>query len=216
MRIILLTLVRVSFFSSLSSSSFQMSDEFYCKICDIKCTGKAPYEQHIISAKHKKKSSSIQTTVSDVNQWATTNTSCHPMNLMNKNDSSLTSRSVTISHETMRILLEWNHPRDYPPYCDICHLPLHGENAANYHYQSNNQIHQAKLINSKLIRDKKPAYSCFVCCEIFDHADNMETHLRSKEHADLVQRKNDLEKFIEIYRAYEKLKRVRSNRINTS
>lgn len=188
----------ISFFHS-----FQMSGDFFCKICEIACTGKVPFEQHLQSAKHIKKA-----------QTSTTPTSPNPPVIRSVSSTSTAedSPSITstpISSETMRILLEWNHPRGYKPYCDICHLPLHGENNADVHFQSNNLLHQQKLAIWKKIQEADALYSCAVCSEIFHSENQMRDHFVSDPHRTMVEQKNFVKKIILIYQTCEKLKQAR-------
>jgi hypothetical protein len=199
-----------------------MSSEYFCKFCDISCTGKAPYEQHLKSAKHLKKAKFDESPPSS-EQFISTNsnrsspiTSSHtPSFETNENiseDSSISSASFSISPETMRILLEWNHPRGHKPYCDICQLPLHGENNADIHYQSINNIHSQKLAVWKKIQENDAPYSCTVCYEIFSNENSMRDHFISEAHGSMIQQKTNLRKFIQIYQTYNKLKQARIQR----
>ncbi|CAF0933252.1 unnamed protein product [Adineta steineri] len=196
-----------------------MSSEFFCKICDIPCTGKAPYEQHINSAKHIKKAqlnsgqiSSEQSRLINIKSSPTTNTqtSFATTNYNSSDDSSISSTSFLVSPETMRILLEWNHPLDYKPYCDICHLPLYGKDNADIHFDSNNKIHIQKLNAWKQIQEGGKPYSCSVCSELFSNENLMREHfVLSTTHADAIKQRNNLEKIIKIYETYNKLKQMR-------
>jgi hypothetical protein len=111
----------------------------------------------------------------------------------------------------MRILLEWNHPLDYDPYCNLCQLPLHGGNNADLHFDTSNVLHQEKLRAFKQIHETNPRYSCKVCLTIFSNENAMYEHVHSDEHSKLMQQNRNLQKFILIYRTYNKLKQVRSN-----
>jgi len=192
-----------------------MSTEFFCKICDIACNGKAPYDQHLSSIKHLKKAklneSQTSPNLSSSSSSPTTNTRT-PLASTATNtfeDSSISSISVSISPETMRTLLEWNHPLDYKPYCDICQLPLYGENNADIHFGSENIIHNKKLAAWKQIRENDARYSCKVCSEIFSNENLMREHFNSDFHASTLQQRNNLEKIIQIYETYNKLKQAR-------
>ncbi|CAF0723791.1 unnamed protein product [Rotaria sp. Silwood1] len=197
-----------------------MSADYFCKICDIPCTGKAPYEQHLNSVKHIRKAKLNESQKSSDQSVISTNTSpsipainTRP-SFTTKNDNisedlSFASTSFIISRETMRILLEWTHPRGYKPYCEICQLLLHGENNVDLHFQSNNNIHNQKLSVWKQICENDAKYSCKVCLEIFANEYLMIEHFESDYHANLVQQKINLEKFMKIYEAYNKLKQVR-------
>ncbi len=171
-------------------SSFQMSNEFYCKFCDITCTGKAPFEQHLISAKHMKKAKLTESQPSpepstSTNPYSSSSTTYRPtvsskINAANSEDSSISSPPITISPETMRILLEWNHPAGCKPYCDICQLPLHGESNAEIHFQSDNVLHNQKLAVWKQIQENDARYSCKTCCEIFTNENSLRDHYNSE------------------------------------
>jgi hypothetical protein len=188
-----------------------MSTDYYCKICDITCNGQAPYDQHISSAKHLKKAKLIESQTSSEQSISTNiNTSSPKRNTpVPTEDSSNSSPSVSISPETMRILLEWNHPLGYKPYCDICQLPLHGGDNADIHFRSNNNIHIQKLAAWKQICENDARYSCKVCSEIFLNEILMREHFNSDSHANMVQQKINLYKFIQIYETYKKVKQVR-------
>lgn len=196
-----------------------MSGEFFCKICEITCTGKAPFEQHLQSAKHIKKAQITQSSLSSEQPISpTSNASFSPItprspssttNFHSSEDSSTSLSSMSISPETMRILLEWNHPRGYKPFCDICHLPLHGDNNADLHFQSTNNLHYQKLSSWKTIEEGDARYSCKVCSEIFNNENLMRDHFTSDTHTNMAQQKANLKKLIQIYDTYGKLKQVR-------
>ncbi|CAF0963263.1 unnamed protein product [Rotaria sordida] len=209
-----------------------MSTDYFCKTCSIACNGKAPYEQHLNSAKHIKKAKLNESQNSSEQSIISTNTSpstptintspsiptinTRPSFTTTKDniseDLSFASTSFIISRETMRILLEWNHPRGYKPYCDICQLLLHGEDNVDIHFQSNNNIHNQKLFIWKQISENNAKYSCKVCSEIFSNDYLMNEHFISDYHTNLVQQKINLEKFTKIYEAYNKLKQIRKQR----
>jgi hypothetical protein len=196
-----------------------MSSEFYCKYCAITCTGKAPFEQHLQSAKHLKKAkenpsspSSEQSRSPNISPRLITYSSASATNTNIPEDSSISSASYPISQETMRILLEWNHPRGYKPYCDICQLPLHGENNADLHFSINNNIHNQKLAAWKTIHEGDARYSCTVCSELFSNENIMREHFYSDSHTNMVQQKTNLKKIIQIYQTYEQLKQERLQR----
>ncbi len=193
-----------------------MSNEIFCKFCLITCNGKAPYEQHLQSAKHLKKvklteslTSSEQPISSNIKSSSPTTTTIND-NL--SEDSLISSASFSISPETMRILLEWNHPRGYKPYCDICQLPLHGENNADIHFNSNNNIHNQKFTAWKRINENDAKYSCKVCSEIFSNENTMAEHFNSDSHENMIQQRSNLHKFKQIYQTYDKLKQARIER----
>jgi hypothetical protein len=191
-----------------------MSSDYYCKICDITCTGQAPYDQHLNSAKHLKKAklTESQTSVSTNTNPSSPKINPRSPTTPNNNlfeDSSTSSLSVSISPETMRILLEWNHPLGYKPFCDICQLPLHGENNADIHFNANNKLHSQKLAAWKQIREDDPRYSCKVCSEVFSNENLMREHFNSDSHENVVQQKSNLGKFIQIFETYKKVKQVR-------
>lgn len=188
-----------------------MSEEFFCKICAINCNGKAPFEQHLQSAKHIKKaqgnvavSSSPAQTITRSQSSTTTTTSN-----ISEASPSPSSFSTSFSSDTMRILLEWNHPRGYKPYCDICHVHLHGEGNADRHFQSTNLLHHENLATCKAIRNGEASYSCTVCSEIFNDEGQMRQHFTSGAHQTMAEQKEILAKFIRIYETYDKLKQVR-------
>ena len=183
---------------------FQMSGEFICKICEVTCTGKAPFDQHLQSAKHIKKAQMNPVSPSS-SQPITRSLSSTTTNI--SEDSSITS--TYISPETMRVLLEWDHPRGYKPYCDICHITLHGGSNADLHFQSNNSLHHQKLAAWKTIQEGDAHYSCAVCSERFDNENLMREHFSSDPHRTMVEAKILLKKFILIYQTFEKLKQVR-------
>jgi len=198
-----------------------MSSEFFCKICDISCTGQAPYEQHLKSTKHLRKvklkesmtEQSISTITTNASSSIITNRTLSPtINDNISEDSSISSASFSISPETMRILLEWDHPLGYKPYCDICQLPLHGGNNADIHFRFDNNRHNQKLAAWKKIQENDAPYSCKVCSEIFSNEILMREHFISDSHANIIQEKNNLKKFIQIYQTYNKLKQVRIQR----
>ncbi|CAF1939918.1 unnamed protein product [Rotaria magnacalcarata] len=198
-----------------------MSSEYYCKICEITCNGKAPYEQHLKSAKHIKKvklnesqKPSEQVTSRNTNTASSIVNTPISLTTINNNSEELSFSSTisTIGPETMRILLEWNHPRGYKPYCEICQLQLHGGDNADVHFQSINNMHNEKLAVWKLICEGDGRYSCKVCLEIFSSESLMCEHFQSDQHANSVQQKVYMEKFIKIYEAYNKLKQVRKER----
>ncbi|CAF3414395.1 unnamed protein product [Rotaria socialis] len=199
-----------------------MSSEYFCKICEIACNGKAPYEQHLKSAKHIKKAKlnesqnpSEQATSTNTNTASSIVNSLISLTTTNNNNSeelSFSSITSTIGPETMRILLEWNHPRGYKPYCDICQLQLHGGDNADVHFQPINNIHNEKLAVWKLICEGDGKYSCKVCLEIFSSESLMCEHFQSDQHANSVQQKAYMEKFIKIYETYNKLKQARKKR----
>lgn len=207
-----------------------MSNEFFCHICDVSCSGKAPYEQHINSAKHIKRAklnefqkSSEQSNSPNLKRSSstasntTTSLSTPDDNITNELQyMSTTASTFSISPETMRILLEWNHPRGYQPFCDICQLVLHGFNNADTHFASNNRFHHEKLAVSKRIREGNAKYSCKVCSEIFTDGNASQQHFESSQHRDFVQQKDNLQKFIKIYEAYDRLKNVRRQRKSMS
>ena len=195
--------ISMKFFSLLF---FQMSEEFFCKICAINCTGKAPFEQHLQSAKHIKKAQGNVVVPSSPSQTITRSQSSTTSNISEATPSSF---STPFSSDTMRILLEWNHPRGYKPYCDICHVHLHGEGNADRHFQSTNLLHCEKLAACKAIRNDRTRYFCTVCSEIFNDEDQMSEHFRSTAHQVMAEQKEILEKFIQIYQTYDKLKQVR-------
>lgn len=193
-----------------------MSNDFFCKICGIACTGKAPYEQHISSTKHIKNAklnesltpTKQSTPISSPLSVTTTTTTTGASNIF-EDSSTINSSSIKISPETMRILLEWNHPLGYKPYCDICYLPLHGGDNADIHFNSNNITHTKKLAAWKRIQEADAKYSCTVCSELFSNENEMRDHFHSDSHGDAIERKNNLQKFIEIYKTYDKLLEVR-------
>lgn len=186
---------------------FQMSNakEFHCGVCDITCTGKAPFEQHLASAKHLKKAK----TNGNESSRASPTTPLSPSESVSLSIPS--SPSTTLSAETMKILLEWNHPRGYLPFCDICQLPLHGGNNADTHFAETNQIHQQKLNNLQQIKENDPEYFCKMCAEIFPEEKSVIIHLNSESHAETKQRKASLEKFIKTYKTFQELKKARGN-----
>lgn len=194
-----------------------MSNEFYCKFCEITCTGKAPYEQHLIGVKHLRKAKLTESCTSSDQSTA----SSFPEAAINDNifedsstSSSSSSSSISISPETMRILLEWNHPDGYKPYCDICQLPLHGKGVADKHFSLNNILHNQKLSAWKKIQDKDVIYFCTTCSEIFSNENLMREHFLSDSHNIITQQKNHLKKFIQIYETYNKLKQARIEKQN--
>jgi hypothetical protein len=189
-----------------------MSTEFYCKYCAITCTGKAPFDQHLQSAKHMKKAKENPSSEPPASPILVTHSTSSASNTTISEDSSISSASYSISPETMRILLEWNHPRGYKPYCDICQLPLHGENNANVHFNVTNNIHNQKLATWKVIQEGDAPYSCKVCSEIFSNENIMREHFNSDAHGNMVQQKTNLKKFIQIYQTYEKVKQERIQR----
>ena len=111
----------------------------------------------------------------------------------------------------MRLLLEWNHPLGYDPYCSLCQLPLHGGNNADLHFDASNILHQEKRRAVKQIHETNPAYSCKFCLTIFSNENAMYEHLHSDEHSKLMLQNDNLQKFILIYQTYKKLKQARSN-----
>ena len=154
-----------------------MSDAFYCKICEISCNGKAPYEQHISSAKHLKKVKTYQGESSPASSIPSTpifrELPSSASSSSSLNTFPFPSNSVTLSAETMKILLEWKHPRGYLPFCDLCHLPLHGTGTADIHFDEKNQLHKQKSLNYQQIQTNSAPYSCKVCLEIFPNDDLM-------------------------------------------
>jgi hypothetical protein len=209
-----------------------MSDDFYCKICSIACNGTAPYEQHVVSIKHLKKAKLHESQTSS-EQSTPSNTNTPPLTITTRTlppspntrapitttnnaileASSVPSVFVPISPETMRILLEWNHPLGYKPYCDICQLPLHGDKNADVHFNANNNLHNQKLAAWKQIRENDAKYSCKVCSEIFSNENQMREHFNSDSHGNTIDQKIYLEKFILIYQTYNKLKQARREAI---
>ena len=115
----------------------------------------------------------------------------------------------------MRILLEWNHPSGLKPYCDICYLPLYGDQIVDVHFALDNIIHHQKQIALEQIRTKNPDYSCKICSEIFVDEKQMLSHFASDAHATVRQQKTDLEKIIKIYETYSRLKEARRQRQGT-
>ncbi|CAF0775809.1 unnamed protein product [Adineta ricciae] len=182
-----------------------MSTDFYCKVCDIHCTGSAPYRQHLDSVKHLKKAKTIPS------ETSTDRSSPTPISISTSNESA-SSASFAISNETMRILLEWNHPSGLKPYCDICYLPLYGDKVADVHFTHDNNIHHQKQIALEQIRTKNPDYSCKICSEIFTGERQMHSHFASDAHETVRQQKTDLEKIIKIYETYNRLKEARKQR----
>ena len=190
-----------------------MSSEYYCKFCDITCTGKEPYEQHVQSAKHQKKAKlaeSLPSSPAIISTPQINTPSPSPITTINASEnSSISSPSFSISPGTMRILLEWNHPLNYPPFCEICQLPLHGGNNADEHFKRDNNIHNQKVAVCKQIHEGDAPYSCKVCAETFPTEKTMLDHFDSESHGDMKQQKQNLSKFIEIYKIYNKLKELR-------
>ena len=197
-----------------------MSSEYFCKICNITCTGKAPYEQHINSTKHMKKAKLSETQTS-LERPISTNICPSPPTINTHRPLTTTNNNLPedyfssstfilpISRQTMRILLEWNHPLGYKPFCEICQLPLHGETNADIHFRSDNNIHYQKLAKWKQIHENYIKYSCKICAEIFSNENSMHQHFDSIDHVNQVQQKRSLEKFIQVYETYNKLKQVR-------
>jgi hypothetical protein len=191
-----------------------MSTEFFCKYCQIACNGKAPFEQHLQSAKHMKKAKENPLTEPPASPKSVLHSTSSASNTTTSEDPSVSSASYTISRETMRILLEWDHPDGYKPYCDICQLQLQGGDGENAeaHFNPSNNIHNQKLAAWKTIREGDGRFSCKVCSEIFSTENIMREHFISDAHGDMVQRKVNLNKFIQIYQTYEKLKQARLQR----
>jgi hypothetical protein len=200
-----------------------MSNEYFCKFCEITCNGKAPYEQHLKSAKHIRKAKLTESlTSSEQSISINTNSSSSIINARTlpptaidnniSEDSSIFSSSFSISPETMRILLEWNHPLGYKPYCDICQLQLHGGDNADIHFHRDNILHNTKLAAWKKIYENDAKYSCKVCSEIFANENIMREHFISDSHENMIQQKNNLKKFIQIYETYNELKQARIQR----
>lgn len=179
-----------------------MSNEFHCKICDILCSGKVPYDQHIASAKHVKKAKPFS------NETPTTPSS--PTANVVLSSPSTPSASTELSAETMKILLEWKHPRDFPPYCNICFLPLHGDNNVDLHFAETNQLHKLKLTNHRQIQEGSAQYSCKICSEIFSNEFSMINHFQSSSHNEILEEKAKLQKLIKVYEAFQELKKARS------
>lgn len=195
--------ISIKFFCS---KIFQMSQEFFCQICAITCTGQAPFEEHLKSTKHIRKSQGSVVVPSSPSQPISRLQSSPRAS--NMAEDSPSSSSTVISSDTMRILLEWNHPRGYKPYCEICHVHLHGEGNADRHFQSTNSLHYNKLADWETIRNGGILYSCKVCSDIFNDSGQMHDHFTSTIHQTMVEQKDLLEKFIRIYQTYDKLKQV--------
>ena len=191
-----------------------MSSDYYCKMCDITCSGKAPYDQHLDSAKHLKRAKTYVGQPSpEPTASSNTNASVPSFTKDLSPPPSVPPASTTgsLSADTMRVLLEWNHPLGYHPYCEICYLPLHGEGNADLHFSPKNLIHQQKLAARKQIRETVPNYSCKVCSEVFPSETVMLQHFHSEIHTTTTQLKSSLEKFILVYDTYQKLKEARRN-----
>lgn len=193
-----------------------MTSEFYCKFCDLTCTGKEPYEQHIRGVKHLKKVKAFESLSSNSEQSITSPklaTSSSANNQTNSNESTLPAASFSIGAETMRTFLEWNHPDGHRPYCDICYLLLHGDDNASAHFARDNDLHYNRLAVWKKIQEESPVFSCRVCSDIFPNENSMRDHFSSTVHSDRTRDKEAMQKFIKIYETYNKFKEVRLNRI---
>ncbi|UJR25978.1 hypothetical protein I4U23_007326 [Adineta vaga] len=204
-----------------------MSNEFFCKICDIQCNGSGPFQQHLGSARHIKKArliTSETSSSSSSDKTSSNNANVSVSSITNTNipfastatnitqDTDISSGLFSISPETMRILLEWDHPNGYKPYCDICQLPLYAPKNADVHFARDNNMHWQKLAALEQIRRGEPDYSCKICSEIFSTDTQMSAHLYSDAHATVRQQKATLEKIIKIYETYNQLKEARKKR----
>ena len=193
-----------------------MSSDFFCRFCQIQCNGKAPYDQHVASAKHLKKMSLAGAT--SLNEPAPNDFNSKMINLsrtpsieksLTSSFDSLLTSDTTISKETMRILLEWNHPMNYKPFCEVCQLVLNGGDNATIHFSSENLIHREKVNAFRRISEGTVNYSCSICAEIFDSEKQMVTHFYLDSHSETKQRKSLLQKFIRLYETFNELKTIR-------
>lgn len=198
-----------------------MSSEFYCKACEVTCNGKKTFDQHLQSTKHLSKVKAFESHPSNINRSVSIPTPPSPLNTTqtstiidraNSDGRNLPSNPYSIGVETMRTLFEWNHPDGHRPYCDICHLLLHGNGNASLHFDSKNLVHNNRLAMWKRIQEENPSFSCRVCSDIFPNENSMREHFSSSQHLEKARDKESIQKFIKIYQTYNKLKEVRSNR----